>query len=67
MSPNGKLLRSPRRNNLGRYRGYSGQASALGLSFYAAFDAVDGARSAASKCPRVAASKQTTLRGAVHG
>ncbi len=32
-----------------------------------AFDAVDGARSAASKCQRVVALKRTTLRGAVHG
>ena len=32
-----------------------------------AFDAVDGARSAASECQRVVALKQTTLRGAVHG
>jgi hypothetical protein len=32
-----------------------------------AFDAVDGAHSAASKCHRVVALKQTTLRGAVHG
>jgi hypothetical protein len=32
-----------------------------------AFDAVDGAHSAASKCHRVVASKRTTLRGAVHG
>jgi hypothetical protein len=32
-----------------------------------AIDAVDGAHSAASKCPRVVALKQTTLRGAVHG
>src|SRR3954451_9409969 len=31
------------------------------------FDAVDGAHSAASKCHRVVALKQTTLRGAVHG
>src|SRR3982074_1409019 len=31
------------------------------------FDAVDGAHSAASECHRVVASKQTTLRGAVHG
>jgi hypothetical protein len=30
-------------------------------------DVVDGARSAASKCHRVVASKRTTLRGAVHG
>jgi hypothetical protein len=30
-------------------------------------DAVDGAHSAASKCHRVVALKQTTLRGAVHG
>ena len=32
-----------------------------------AIDAVDGAHSAASKCHRVVALKQTTLRGAVHG
>jgi hypothetical protein len=31
------------------------------------FDAVDGAHSAASKCHRVVALEQTTLRGAVHG
>src|ERR1700693_6528620 len=31
-----------------------------------AIDVVDGARSAASKCHRVVASKRTTLRGAVH-
>jgi len=31
------------------------------------FDAVDGARSAASRCHRVVALEQTTLRGAVHG
>jgi hypothetical protein len=31
------------------------------------YDAVDGARSAASMCQRVVALKQTTLRGAVHG
>ena len=31
------------------------------------FDAVDGAHSAASKCHRVVAIEQTTLRGAVHG
>jgi hypothetical protein len=30
-------------------------------------DAVDGAHSAASKCHRVVALEQTTLRGAVHG
>ncbi len=30
-------------------------------------DVVDGAHSAASECHRVVASKQTTLRGAVHG
>jgi hypothetical protein len=30
-------------------------------------DAVDGAHSAASKCHRVVAFEQTTLRGAVHG
>jgi len=30
-------------------------------------DAVDGAHSAASRCHRVVALKQTTLRGAVHG
>ena len=30
-------------------------------------DAVDGAHSAASKCHRVVAIEQTTLRGAVHG
>src|SRR6202140_4921213 len=30
------------------------------------YDVVDGARSAASKCHRVVASKRTTLRGAVH-
>jgi len=32
-----------------------------------AIDAVDGAHSAASKCRRVVALKQITLRGAVHG
>src|SRR5271157_2676074 len=32
----------------------------------AGFDVVDGARSAASKCHRVVASKRTTLRGAVN-
>jgi len=32
-----------------------------------AFDAVDGAHSAASECHRVVALKRTTLRGAVHG
>ena len=31
------------------------------------FDAVDGAHSSASKCHRVVALEQTTLRGAVHG
>ena len=31
------------------------------------FDAVDGAHSEASECQRVAALKQTTMRGAVHG
>jgi len=31
------------------------------------FDAVDGAHSAASRCHRVVALEQTTLRGAVHG
>jgi hypothetical protein len=30
-------------------------------------DAVDGAHSSASECHRVAALKQTTMRGAVHG
>jgi hypothetical protein len=35
------------------------------LSF-TGFDAVDGAHSAASKCHRVVALEQTTLRGAVH-
>jgi hypothetical protein len=30
-------------------------------------DVVDGAHSAASECRRVVPSKQTTLRGAVHG
>ena len=34
---------------------------------FSAFDAVDGAHSAASRCHRVASSKRTTLRGAVHG
>ena len=38
-----------------------------GLNGSVAFDAVDGARSAASECQRVVALKQTTLRGAVHG
>jgi hypothetical protein len=37
----------------------------LALSF-SGFDAVDGAHSAASKCHRVVALEQTTLRGAVH-
>src|ERR1700761_5578813 len=32
-----------------------------------AFDAVDGAHSAASECHRVVALKRATLRGAVHG
>jgi hypothetical protein len=32
-----------------------------------AFDAVDGARSAASKCHRVVVQSKPTLRGAVHG
>jgi hypothetical protein len=32
-----------------------------------AFDAVDGAHSSASRCHRVVALEQTTLRGAVHG
>jgi hypothetical protein len=32
-----------------------------------AIDAVDGAHSAASKCHRMVALEQTTLRGAVHG
>src|SRR5262249_30321964 len=42
-------------------------SSRLGTSRYAAYDAVDGAHSAASRCHRVVASKRTTLRGAVHG
>src|ERR1700756_2585850 len=38
-----------------------------GQSSLVANDAVDGAHSAASKCHRVVALEQTTLRGAVHG
>jgi hypothetical protein len=38
-----------------------------GLGNIDANDVVDGAHSAASKCHRMVASKQTTLRGAVHG
>jgi hypothetical protein len=45
----------------------SGHWWILALAGLSANDAVDGARSAASKCHRVVASKQTTLRGAVHG
>ncbi len=47
-----------------RSRGQSGKH--LLAASISGFDAVDGARSAASKCHRVAALEQTTLRGAVH-
>jgi hypothetical protein len=39
----------------------------LGEPYLVEIDAVDGAHSAASKCHRVVALEQTTLRGAVHG
>jgi len=43
------------------------QRTLLELGEMSAYDAVDGAHSAASKCHRVVALEQTTLRGAVHG
>jgi hypothetical protein len=49
----------------GRYGVESGQ-HLRGVSL-SAFDAVDGAHSAASVCQRVVALKRTTMRGAVHG
>jgi hypothetical protein len=53
--------------NPGDYWTNNGQRAAGRPNSSAAFDAVDGARSAASECQRVVALKQTTLRGAVHG
>jgi hypothetical protein len=47
-----------------RFQGQSGKH--LLASSFSGFDAVDGAHSAASKCHRVVALEQTTLRGAVH-
>ena len=43
------------------------QRTPISRGLMAAFDAVDGAHSAASRCHRVVSLEQTTLRGAVHG
>jgi hypothetical protein len=51
----------------GGHSATSGERTRCVRYFRAESDAVDDARSAASKCHRVVSPKQTTLRGAVHG